>query len=722
MSSRTPRDPRSDPLGDLLGPSGLLAQELEGYEPRPAQLDMARRVARCFDEDTRLIVEAGTGTGKTLAYLLPALLSGKKVVVSTGTKTLQGQIFEKDLPFLLGRLESFYGLTVEVACMKGLSNFLCRRRFEERRRSAQVELFRDTAFERLVRWAARTRTGDRAELEELQDDSPIWAEVSSSSETRLGAPCRYYEECFVTAMRRRAAAARLVVVNHHLLFADLALRARAPEAGVIPPHDALVLDEAHQLEAIATSHFGTSVSLQSLERLVRDARRALRVARDGSAGEALAQRVQGSAAELFHLLERRLGPRASARDDAASSQRQRLDAPPLEGELRGPALTLDAALEALAAHLSGSTGAPAPPEDPEEAMGREELAAIAGRADETRDALAVFGEREAEGTVLWWERPRSGLALHASPIEVGPILARTLFASTIPVVLTSATLSTGPAPAPAPAPPRPTSREHGPAGGGFDYFRTRVGLDADAPVTSPLPVEELCLPSPFCFEEQALLYLPQDLPDPREPAFVQRAVERAAQLIDLAGGRTLFLFTSHRNLRAARALLDGRLAFPLLCQGDSPRGVLLEVFRRDVSSVLLATSSFWEGVDIRGESCSLVIIDKLPFASPEDPLTSARIEREEERGADPFSTLQLPRAAIALKQGFGRLIRARSDRGVVAILDRRVRARVYGRVLLASLPPCPFTSDLLRVRGFFQGTAFPPAAKARPRTSRPPAP
>ncbi len=685
-----------DQAAAILGPEGLLAARLRGaYEPRPAQLAMARAVARCLEDESKLVVEAGTGTGKTLAYLVPAVLSGRKVVISTGTKTLQEQIFHRDLPALLEVLEA----ELPVACMKGISNYLCLRRLDEARRCPQ--LISDPHLERLLRWAGETASGDRAELAELPDSSPLWGEVSPTPETRIGPRCRFFEDCFVTRMRRAAAAAQVVVVNHHLLLADLALRSQHPAATVLPSFEALIIDEAHQLEAIATAFFGQSASSGKLTTLARDQQRAA-LLHDDPRLDRLARHLAEASAELFYLLEEELPARAACaspsgratgarQGEGGDASRLRLHEAPLADRLQEPYFTVDAALEATSEHLRLR------------ASGAEDLALLAGRAEELRQALGLFAGPPARGFIFWAEQHRSGLSLHASPVEVGSLLARTLLADPIPVVFTSATLATRELAA-APregearrvAPDGPAARsERGPsARGGCAYFRGRVGLaERD-------DVEELVLPSPFAFERQALLYAPRDLPHPASPEFVLHASERMCQLIDITGGRALCLFTSYRHLQAARSILAAQLDYPLLCQGEAPRSRLLERFRREVASVLLATASFWEGVDVIGESLSLVIIDKLPFAVPSDPLTAARIEALRERGEEPFTAYQLPQAALALRQGFGRLIRHRADRGIVAILDRRLHEKAYGGVLLESLPPCPRTSDLLRVRAF----------------------
>ena len=688
-----PDDNSPDRIEQVLGPGGLLSRQLPSYEARPMQLSMAHAVQRALRDQTRLVVEAGTGTGKTLAYLVPAVLSGLKVVISTGTKTLQEQIYSRDLPMLLSLMQ----LELPVACMKGLSNYLCLRRLDEHRRSAGT-LLPDPRLEPLLRWAGSTESGDRAELAELPDGGTLWSEVSPSSDTRIGPRCAFYEDCFVTRMRRQGAAARVVVVNHHLLFADLMLRAAHPEAAVLPAYEALVLDEAHQLEGIATSFFGHSVSSGMFLRVGRDARKVALLDGDRTA-ERLTERMEQGAAELFHQISLEMSLLQARRSRGPA--RMKLESPPLAGEAQQVYLRLDSLLEAMALHLQGAAE-----------KGREDLANLARRVTRLRDGLALFDQRPGEGFILWAQQQQRGrgFSLHASPVEVGPLLRETLLAEQLPMVFTSATLAAG------------SSRGRSSLG----YFRQRVGLAAPAPAEPPPEhqgepeqdrdleleqleevVQELVLPSPFDFARQALMYVPSDLPQPHSADFVPAVADRVTELLQITCGRALVLFTSHRNLALASELLSGRLPYTMLCQGDRPRSLLLEQFREETSSVLLATASFWEGVDVAGESLSLVVMDKLPFAVPDDPLTSARMDLLRRQGRDPFNQYQLPQAALSLKQGFGRLIRHRQDRGVVAVLDSRLVKRGYGRFLVESLPRCPRTRHLQRVREFFAPAAAP---------------
>lgn len=642
----------------VLGPGGLLAGVLPGYEHRPQQLAMAAAVERAMAHDTPLLVEAGTGTGKTLAYLVPAILSGKKVVVSTGSKTLQEQIHRKDIPLLAAHL----GVPVEAVLLKGITNYLCLRRL------AEVGDTDDPALVEILAWARRTETGDRAELAGVPDEAPAWRLVTTTPDARLGPRCPFFERCFVTRARRAAQKAQLVVVNHHLFFADLALRAAYPGAQVLPDYDAVIFDEAHQLEEILTEHFGLSVSTHRVAALVRDARRAL-VQVPGLADSdacAAADRVdltEARADDLFSAVRQRLAELPHSAPVPASGDERRLAAPPdlfADGPRRDRWLRLDAALEDLALYADRLS------RDGE----REDAAAVARRAQALRADLAAYAEREGARRLVHWAELR-GRAVHlrASPLEVGDLFRRHVVEPVGAVVLTSATLT---------------------AGGRFDFVRARLGLHDLA--------EELSVDSPFDYARQALLYLPRDLPSPQDPAFLDAALDRTVDLLTITSGRAFVLFTSHRSLRVAAERLRTRVPWPLLVQGDEARPALLERFRAVPGSVLLATSSFWEGIDVPGEALSLVVLEKLPFAAPDDPLTSARLALLEERGEDPFHAYQVPRAALALKQGFGRLIRRRDDRGIVAILDHRILTKSYGRTFLASLPPAARTSSLEQAR------------------------
>jgi ATP-dependent DNA helicase DinG len=667
-------------IRSILGPGGAAAASYPGWEPRAGQLAMAERIAGAIDGDERLFVEAGTGTGKTLAYLVPALLSGRKVVVSTGTKTLQDQIATVDLPRLRAMLDRTGLLAgpLEWAVMKGLGNYVCRRRLDERDR--QRSLVADPELDRILAFAETSPTGDRADLPELADDAPVWGEVAASPETRIGPRCAYFDSCFVTAMRRRAAAAPLVIVNHHLFFADLALKARWPEAEVLPPYEVVIFDEAHQIEDVATEFFGVHVSAQRLYALARDIGRETGV--DAARAQASAARLAAATAALADALRERLpAPRPGAEETRV----------PFTGDLEsGPALActheLDARLEEIADWLDPDGDQVARSRRPAEAVG------LGRRAAALRADLALVVDGRRRDHVRWLGASARNVALHASPIDVSAVLGQALAACPGPIVLTSATLTVA---------------------GSFDYLRARVGVGDTA--------AEALFPSPFSYARQALLYLAADLPDPNREEFPAAAAARMAELCAITEGRALLLFTSFRNLRVAEAQLRATLPYPLLVQGERPRHLLLAALRANVGSVLLATQSFWEGVDVPGEALSLVVMDRIPFGVPDDPLTAARIDRIRDGGGDPFSGYQLPRAALALKQGFGRLIRSRADHGIVGILDGRVARKSYGATLRASLPTdCPATELLEDVADFWRRVR-PPRTVAAGGTAAQPA-
>jgi ATP-dependent DNA helicase DinG len=645
----------------VLGPGGLCAAAFPGYESRPGQLAMAERIAAAIDGDERLLVEAGTGTGKTLAYLIPALLSGRKVVVSTGTKTLQDQIATVDIPRLRAILEptGALGGPLRWAVMKGLQNYVCLRRLAERDR--QLSLTPTPELARVLAWVNETATGDRADLADLPDDSPLWRDVQATPETRIGPRCTFFEKCFVTQMRRRAADAQLVIVNHHLYFADLALRTQWPEAQVLPPHEVVIFDEAHQIEDVATEFFGLHVSTQRMFALARDLARAAEVS--AARAQSASGRLSGVAAALADALRDRLPAPRPGLDEVRV---------PIADDLwSGPALAryheLDGVLEEIGAWLDGESDAVRESQHPAE------LAALGRRATALRADLGLLVGSRGKGSVRWIGASPRNVSLHASPIHVGPALARAFDACAGPIIFTSATLTVA---------------------GSFSFVRERVGLgDAAA---------EAVYPSPFRYGRQALLYVATDLPDPRADGFPKAAAARMAELCAVTGGRALLLFTSFRNLRVAEAYLRAKTKLRLLVQGEKPRHLLLAELREKIGSVLLATQSFWEGVDVPGEALSLVVIDKIPFDVPDDPLTAARIEHLREGGGEPFSAFQIPRAALSLKQGFGRLIRGHGDFGIVAMLDGRLLQKPYGRDLVASLPAeCPRTESLEEVATFW---------------------
>ena len=652
---------------------GPLSRAVADFEPREAQRQMAASVADALRESGVLLAEAGTGTGKTLAYLVPAILSGQRVLVSTGTKNLQEQIIQKDLPVLAEALDHPFTATV----MKGRGNYLCLHRFQALRAGGLPRQQRLGGFggrgnevdERILLpildgWASRTETGDRAELDELPEDLPLWNDISASAENCLGTDCPQHHDCFVTRMRQRAAESDLVIVNHHLLFADAAVRQSA-YGEVIPDCQAAVLDEAHQLEDVATQYFGIVVSNYRIEDLVRDAVRAVTAWPDRDRREdalRMAERVEERGRRFFEQLEpRRRGPgeeRARVTADALADVQESGRA--LIGVLDG----LEASIQLLKEAPSdpGAAGSPAALDD---------LLSIASRAGAIRAELIVLLRASDPDYVFFLELRGRGVFLRAAPIDVSRIVRENLLDRFSTTVLTSATLTVE---------------------GTFEYLRSRLGIRR---------ATEIRLASEFDFKTQAVLYLPRRMPSPKEPSYADAVARECLALLKCSEGRAFVLFTSYAMLRAVEPLLTTSLDYPLLVQGRAPRSALLAEFRQTRHAVLLATASFWQGVDVVGDALSCVIIDKLPFASPGDPITSARMEALTSQGGDPFSEYQVPLAILTLLQGLGRLIRHRQDRGVLAVLDPRLRTMGYGRRFLASMPPAPVTDDLEAVRRFF---------------------
>jgi ATP-dependent DNA helicase DinG len=666
---------------DVLGPGSPLSRALAGWEHREGQLAMAESVEKALDEEHHLFVEAGTGTGKTLAYLVPAVLSGRKVVISTATRALQDQIFNKDLPIVAEALAA-HGVSFRAALMKGLSNYLCLRRFGEARTSGDHAS--DAAFARIQDWAEHTETGDRAELVDLREDAEVWREVASSSETRIGAACEHFEACFVTRMRRDAEAAQILVVNHHLLLADLALRTgpRGAHASVLPPYDAIVFDEAHQVEDIATDFFGTRVSSARVEGLLRDAERslasvnALEALKSGPVRSTL-EGARERAQDFFAGL----AP-AAARPGSADARRV-LSESDVTPAVRAAHEALDLRLEALEAVAA------ARPEDA--------LQLVARRTQDLRDDLRgiLAGVRatddgEISDVVRWVDIRSRSVSLGSSPVDVGATLRSRLFDRVPSVICTSATLATG-------------------AAGGassFHFAKARLGAPPD--------VRELVVASPFDFATHSGLYVPDDLPEPSDPMFEAAAAERIGELVKMTQGGAFVLCTSTRAMRALAARLRGRFYGPLMVQGERPKHLLLSRFRSSGRAVLVATMSFWEGVDVPGWALRLVILDKIPFAPPNDPVVAARCASIDRQGGNGFTQYSVPSAAMTLKQGFGRLIRTQKDAGVVAILDRRIVKRGYGRALLAGLPPARRMRTLDELRVFWASLPLSSADAATP--------
>ncbi len=657
----------------LLGDEGPFASELPGFRAREGQQRLARAVEELLDGDGTLLAEAGTGIGKTFAYLVPALLSGRKVVISTATRTLQDQIAQRDLPLV----QRVLGTEVPVAVMKGLGNYLCRRRYREFLLGTEALRPAHAAdLGLLARWIEETETGDVVELLGVSEKSPTLAHVVSSSDTRVGASCPYFEDCFVTQMKRDAEEARIVVVNHHLFFADLALRGAHP-ARVLPEYDAVVFDEAHQIEDTAALFFGTRVTSQQLDRLVRDVERALASTPLLSGGSTLAlcKAVQLGARDWFSEVSR--GARGRV---ALSGKRLEELAPRADG--------LETALAALAAYLKERARDRA-----DDIALRERLDQLARRSSNLQTDIQAVA-RGSEGHVVWSEATGSSVALSSTPVDLSSKLRSELFERVPAVALLSATLATrGSATGVSRSAAEPSGSTIEGKSSGFGYARSRLGLDDE------LRTMELNIASPFDFERSALLYLPDDLPPPGASAFASQMAERAARLIEFTDGGAFVLTTSLASMKDTHARLTRLLPERRIwLQGEGSRSALLSGFRAHGRGVLVATSSFWEGVDVPGSALRLVVLEKIPFAVPTDPVFAARSQALEDAGRSAFSELAVPSAAITLKQGFGRLIRTSEDTGIVAIFDERIVRKGYGKRLLAALPPAARTSSLEEVQ------------------------
>jgi len=635
-------------MAGVFGPGGMIERCMPaGYEHRRSQLSMAELVEEAFHKKRHLLVEAGTGTGKTLAYLIPAIRSGRRVVISTATKSLQEQLFTKDVPFV----QKHFAPELKVAVMKGRSNFLCRHKVHQMESQPILKGIEELDWFTQIRdWERLTETGDRSELSFLPDEGELWSKLDARRETCTGQKCVQFERCFITAMHRRAADADLIIVNHHLFFADLALR-RDDFGSILPEYSAVIFDEAHEIEGVASDYFGRQISNYRFEELARDAEQAIRISQQGK--PLLLRRVtrlREKAYEFFNLLPPREGRSALGPDARAAF---------LEG-YRSSYDGLMAALQALESEIAALPSKP------------EELLVIARRAAEQRAETAFLFESNEKNYVYWLERRGKGVFVAATPIDVSSILREQLFDAFDTVVMTSATLAVS---------------------GRFDFLKQRLGIQA---------VHESVLPHEFDYGRQALLYIPAGLPDVRDPAFVQKAAEEISRLLKLTDGRAFCLFTSYTQMNQIFELVRARVRFPLLLQGTAPRMALLERFRTTPGAVLFATSSFWQGVDVPGEQLSCVIIDRLPFAVPTDPVVAARVRMLTEEGRNAFAEYQIPEAVLALKQGFGRLIRARTDRGVLAILDNRIQRMQYGKIFIESLPEYSLTRDIAEVQRFMK--------------------
>jgi len=631
----------------IFGPGGLLESRHPGYEFRASQLAMAEVVDTAFQKHQHAVIEAGTGTGKTLAYLIPAIRSGRRVVISTATKSLQEQLFNKDVPFL----QKHFAPNLKAALMKGRNNFLCRQKVHQIEGPAALRGIDEVDwFSQIKDWEKLTETGDRAELTFLPDDAELWHRIDARSDLCTGQKCPEFSRCFITAMHQRAQEADLIIVNHHLFFADLAIR-QDDFGSILPEYSAVVFDEAHEIEDVASDYFGRRVSSYQFEELVRDTEATLRVLKvEASPLRKHLIRVRERARTFFENFPEREGrfPFGPAERKAFLERH----ASAFED--------LSAAVKRIETELSAITPKP------------EEILTLARRAAELRREFIFLLESEEKSYVYWYERRGKGIVLTATPIDVSEILREKLFDQFDTVILTSATLAVG---------------------GRFDFLKQRLGV---------LPAKETVLPQEFDFREQALLYIPEAMPDVRHETFAARAAHEIVKLLEISKGRAFCLFTSYAQMRVVHEMVAGRVSFPTFLQGTAPRSTLLERFRTTPNAVLFATASFWQGVDVRGSQLSCVIIDKLPFAVPSDPIVAARVRALQEDGRNPFAEYQVPEAVLALKQGFGRLIRSKTDRGILAILDNRITRMQYGKIFLESLPDYAKTQDIAEVSRFME--------------------
>ncbi|HXN24431.1 MAG TPA: helicase C-terminal domain-containing protein [Candidatus Dormibacteraeota bacterium] len=633
-------------MAKIFGPGGLVEKSMRtGYEHRRSQLEMAEIVDNAFQARRHAIVEAGTGTGKTLAYLIPAICSGRRVVISTATKSLQEQLFNKDVPFI----QKHFAPDLKVAVMKGRDNFLCR---------AKVPLIESQGllkgmdeldwFTQIRGWEKVTDTGDRTELSFLPDHSELWGRLNARRDACTGQKCSDFDRCFVTQMRQRAREADIIIVNHHLFFADLALK-HDDFGSILPEYSAVVFDEAHEIEDIASDYFGRQISNYRFEELARDADQALRLS--GVAAPGLLRRtarLRERSRIFFEAFPPREGrfPFVPAERAAFLDQnRQAYD------ELLGSVKRIETEIAVL----------------PNKA---EELLNIARRGAELRAELKFLFESNEQNYVYWFDRRNKGVFLAATPIDVSTILRERLFEQFDTVILTSATLAVG---------------------GKFDYVKQRLGLEHPS---------ERVLGQEFDYQAQAVLYIPRNMPDVRDPGFGAHAAEEIIRLLEISRGRAFCLFTSYGQMKDLFGRVQGRVKFPMLIQGTAPRSALLERFCNSPGAVLFATSSFWQGVDVPGDQLSCVIVDRLPFAVPSDPVVAARVTVLKEEGRNAFAEYQVPEAVLALKQGFGRLIRTKTDRGLLSILDNRIHRMQYGKIFLESLPQYRVTYDLAEVARF----------------------
>ncbi|MFZ5756462.1 MAG: ATP-dependent DNA helicase [Pseudomonadota bacterium] len=628
---------------DLLGPDGPFSRVIEGFAARDVQREMAAAVEAAIADDARLVVEAGTGTGKTFAYLVPALRSGRKVIVSTGTRSLQDQLFHRDIPRVLKAL----GIGSRVALLKGRSNYLCPYRLQaslEDGRFASREIANDLQL--VARWATSTLDGDIAELTRIPEGAGVWPFVTSTADNCLGAECPLVEECPVMRARKRAQEADLVVVNHHLLFADASLKDNG-FGEILPSANAIVIDEAHQVGEVASQFFGDVLSSRQITELLRD------VVVEAGRGAADQKGLFGAANRAEKgVLDLRLALGEGSRRAAWAEVSAREDLQAAIGQLSDALDDLAAELEIAAPRSAG-------------------LAKVQERALALAGQFAQLTGQAPDDQVHWFETFQRAFLIRMTPLTVAEPLHALVYGRQAAWVFTSATLAVGEK---------------------FDHLTEELGLD-DA--------RTLKLASPFDFSRQAALYVPENMPDPSAPHYTRAVVEAAIPVLEASRGRAFLLFTSHRALQEAAKLLEGRLPYPLYVQGTAGRNELLEAFRRHGNAILLGTGSFWEGIDVRGEALSLVVIDKLPFASPGDPLLQARVDALKRQGRNAFTEYQIPQAVITLKQGAGRLIRDVTDTGVLMLCDPRLLSKGYGRLFLDSLPSMRRTRKQEVVQNFF---------------------
>jgi ATP-dependent DNA helicase DinG len=668
-------------MEDIFGPGGLIARHHPNYEYRPGQIEMAEAVSDAIENGGVALVEAGTGTGKTLAYLIPALAAERRVIVTTATKALQEQLHKKDVPFL----QQIIPREFKAVCMKGRNNYVCLHRLKKAEQVPVLEgLDEVDYFDKVRRWAAESETGDRAELTNLPEDLSFWPKIDARADICLGKKCDEYDNCFITRVRQQALEADVVIVNHHLFFADLAMRG-GDYGSVLPDYGTAIFDEAHEIEDVAATYFGASVSTYRVQELVQDAGKLILTEPDRASDVAKAlARIQARAESFFLATSRMVNDPAS---HGAGSEDSHAGATIIPGpgaprrtewgladgryvmnpgvffrKQRGGSLgttvggeayiALANSIDRLIAELNGVKD-PAP-----------EVENIVRRAESLKFELEFIVVGDDPTFVYWIEKRGRGVFLYATPIDISGILAERLFSNVHSAILTSATLT---------------------AGGSFDFIKSRLGISDS---------RDVIIESHFDFRKQAVLYLPARMPDPRSPAFLKASADEIVRILDASQGRAFVLFTSIAAMRQTYEMVRDRIPYPAMIQGQGSKIGLLDWFRATKGAVLFATSSFWQGVDVQGEALSCVIISKLPFAVPTDPVVAARQKYIEKEGGNSFYEYSVPEAIISLKQGLGRLIRSANDRGVLSILDPRLKTKGYGRLFIQSLPPCRLTGKL----------------------------